>query len=53
VAALAADPTYAFNMTGQALSSWGLSDQFHFTDMDGNRPHWGNYFASLQREGKV
>ena len=42
VAALAADPAI-FAKTGQAFSTWGLSDEYPFTDRDGNRPHWGNY----------
>ncbi|WP_274653620.1 SDR family oxidoreductase [Paenibacillus humicola] len=41
-AALAADPD-VFRKTGQALSSWSLSDEYGFTDCDGSRPHWGNY----------
>lgn len=43
VAALAADAN-AIRMTGQTLSSWGLSNIYPFTDMDGARPHWGRYF---------
>jgi len=46
VAALAADPNAA-RFSGQALSSWGLSDVYGFSDIDGRRPHWGNYFALL------
>lgn len=44
VAALAADPAVS-RFTGQALSSWGLSEVYDFVDADGTRPHWGNYFA--------
>jgi NAD(P)-dependent dehydrogenase (short-subunit alcohol dehydrogenase family) len=44
VAALAADPN-VMQKTGRAFSSWGLSDEYGFTDMDGRRPHWGRYFA--------
>ncbi|MCU0476753.1 MAG: SDR family oxidoreductase [Anaerolineae bacterium] len=40
VAALAADPA-VFAKT----SSWGLSDEYGFADLDGNRPHWGRHFA--------
>ncbi len=25
---------------------WGLSDEYGFSDIDGNRPHWGRYFAA-------
>ncbi|MCP1309890.1 SDR family oxidoreductase [Paenibacillus tyrfis] len=44
VAALAADPRI-MDKSGQALTSWGLSDEYGFTDEDGSRPHWGNYAA--------
>lgn len=44
VAALAADPD-VFQKTGKAFSSWGLSDEYHFTDINGEQPHWGRYFA--------
>lgn len=44
IAALAADPN-VMEKTGRALSSWGLSDDYHFTDINGERPHWGRYFA--------
>jgi NAD(P)-dependent dehydrogenase (short-subunit alcohol dehydrogenase family) len=44
VAALAADPN-VMQKSGQALSSWNLSDEYGFTDIDGERPHWGRYFA--------
>lgn len=42
IAALAADPNI-FEKTGQVLTSWGLSDQYDFSDVDGRKPHWGNY----------
>ncbi len=45
VAALAADPQVA-EKTGGAYSSWGLSDEYGFVDIDGQRPHWGRYFAA-------
>ena len=44
VAALAADPE-RFGKTGMTLTSWGLSEEYGFTDIDGARPHWGRYFA--------
>lgn len=44
-AALAADPQ-VFEKTGRAFSSWGLSDEYGFSDIDGERPHWGRYFAA-------
>lgn len=43
VAALAADPSVAVK-SGQALSTWRLSDEYGFVDADGARPHWGRYF---------
>jgi NAD(P)-dependent dehydrogenase (short-subunit alcohol dehydrogenase family) len=42
VAALAADPN-VMEKTGQALSSWKLSREYGFTDVDGSRPDWGEY----------
>jgi NAD(P)-dependent dehydrogenase (short-subunit alcohol dehydrogenase family) len=44
VAALAADPN-VFEKSGKTLSTWGLSDEYGFTDADGSRPHWGKYAA--------
>jgi NAD(P)-dependent dehydrogenase (short-subunit alcohol dehydrogenase family) len=43
VAALAADSN-VMKKTGRVLSSWNLAEEYGFTDMDGRRPHWGNYF---------
>jgi NAD(P)-dependent dehydrogenase (short-subunit alcohol dehydrogenase family) len=40
VAALAQDPDLLAK-TGQLLSSWELSREYHFTDYDGRRPDWG------------
>lgn len=42
VAALAADPE-VFSKSGKSLSSWRLSDEYGFIDVDGRKPHWGNY----------
>jgi NAD(P)-dependent dehydrogenase (short-subunit alcohol dehydrogenase family) len=44
IAALAADPQ-VFQKSGQMLSSWSLSDEYGFSDIDGRQPHWGRYFA--------
>ena len=44
VAALAADPA-VMAKSGGAYSSWGLSEEYGFADVDGRRPHWGRYFA--------
>ncbi|MDR7318046.1 NAD(P)-dependent dehydrogenase (short-subunit alcohol dehydrogenase family) [Brevibacillus nitrificans] len=42
VVALATD-SQIMNRSGKAFSTWGLSEEFPFTDRDGSRPHWGNY----------
>ena len=44
VAALAADPDLA-RKSGGVYSSWGLSEEYGFTDLDGSRPHMGRYMA--------
>jgi NAD(P)-dependent dehydrogenase (short-subunit alcohol dehydrogenase family) len=50
VAALAADPN-VFAKTGRALSTWELSDEYGFQDVDGRRPHWGRYLQeNVRRE---
>jgi NAD(P)-dependent dehydrogenase (short-subunit alcohol dehydrogenase family) len=46
VAALAADPNI-LEKSGKALSTWGLSEEYGFTDMDGRQPHWGSYYAQF------
>jgi len=45
VAALAADPQI-MRKSGRAFSSWGLSDEYGFCDVDGARPHWGRHFTA-------
>jgi NAD(P)-dependent dehydrogenase (short-subunit alcohol dehydrogenase family) len=45
IAALAADPN-VMRKSGCVLSSWELSEEYGFEDIDGNRPHWGRYFAA-------
>jgi NAD(P)-dependent dehydrogenase (short-subunit alcohol dehydrogenase family) len=42
VAALAADPNVS-EKSGSVLASWQLSDEYGFSDVDGRKPHWGNY----------
>jgi len=42
VAALAADPNVA-RKTGGVYTSWGLSEEYGFTDLDGSRPNMGLY----------
>jgi NAD(P)-dependent dehydrogenase (short-subunit alcohol dehydrogenase family) len=49
VAALAADPR-RMEKTGGLFASWTLSDEYGFTDVDGNRPHWGRYWESTGLE---
>ena len=44
IAALAGDPQ-VMRKSGAILSSWALSDEYGFTDVNGERPHWGRYFA--------
>lgn len=44
VAALAADPHVA-RKRGRVFSSWALAREYGFTDLDGSRPHWGDYFG--------
>ncbi|WP_373048581.1 SDR family oxidoreductase [Vulgatibacter sp.] len=43
VAALAADPTVRAK-AGRVYSSWVLSREYGFDDIDGARPDWGVYF---------
>lgn len=43
VAALAADPR-VMKKSGGVYSSWTLSEEYGFIDIDGNRPHMGRYF---------
>lgn len=43
VAALAADPNVGAK-AGRVYSSWMLSREYGFTDVDGSRPDWGAYF---------
>lgn len=46
VAALAADAQKR-RFAGRALASWSLMDEYGFTDVDGRRPHWGNWFRDV------
>ncbi len=46
VAALAADPDIMAK-AGRALSTWDLSEEYGFTDIDGRQPHWGRYYAQF------
>ncbi|MFD0960110.1 hypothetical protein [Paenibacillus chungangensis] len=42
MAALSADPEL-LSLNGRGLPGWELSDRYNITDIDGRRPHWGNY----------
>lgn len=44
IAALAADPKVILK-TGKVLKSWELADEYGFTDVDGERPHWDRFCA--------
>jgi NAD(P)-dependent dehydrogenase (short-subunit alcohol dehydrogenase family) len=44
VAALAADPNVGAK-AGRVFSSWDLSDEYGFADINGERPHWGRFAA--------
>ncbi|HYO62721.1 MAG TPA: SDR family NAD(P)-dependent oxidoreductase [Pyrinomonadaceae bacterium] len=44
VAALASDP-HVKQKSGGLYSSWGLSEEYGFTDIDGRRPHFARYVA--------
>ncbi|WP_442600295.1 SDR family oxidoreductase [Neobacillus sp. D3-1R] len=43
IVALATDPN-VHTKTGKALSSWELSREYKFKDIDGRQPDWGKYF---------
>ncbi len=42
LAALAADSDI-MTKSGRSFTSWGLSEDYDITDVDGTRPHWGRY----------
>src|SRR5580704_1248871 len=42
IAALAADENL-MKKSCRAFSSWGLSEEYEFTDANGRRPHWGRH----------
>jgi NAD(P)-dependent dehydrogenase (short-subunit alcohol dehydrogenase family) len=45
VAALLADKDL-LKKSGRVFSSWRLSDEYGFTDIDGSLPHWGRHFKA-------
>jgi NAD(P)-dependent dehydrogenase (short-subunit alcohol dehydrogenase family) len=46
VASLATDPN-VMEKSGGLYSSWTLSDEYGFTDVDGSRPHLGEHFDRI------
>ena len=53
VAALAADPN-VHQKAGQALSTWHLSEEYGFKDIDGRQPHWKRFFDEMKaKEGEA
>lgn len=51
VAALAADPTIA-QRAGGVYTSWNLSDEYGFRDIDGRHPHWGRHYEQYVVRGE-
>jgi NAD(P)-dependent dehydrogenase (short-subunit alcohol dehydrogenase family) len=45
IAALASDPKIA-QKNGKVFASWTLSEEYDFTDADGNRPHFMRWLAA-------
>jgi NAD(P)-dependent dehydrogenase (short-subunit alcohol dehydrogenase family) len=52
VVALAADPKMK-EKSGRVFSSWALAREYGFTDLDGTRPHWGNYARKKYGKYKI
>jgi NAD(P)-dependent dehydrogenase (short-subunit alcohol dehydrogenase family) len=52
VVALAADPNVK-KKSGRVFSSWALAREYGFTDLDGTRPHWGNYATKKYGKYKI
>ena len=50
VVALASDPD-VHQKAGQALSTWHLSEEYGFEDVDGRQPHWKRFFRRDAGEG--
>ena len=50
VASLASDAAI-MKKSGRVFSSWGLSDEYGFTDVDGSVPHWGRHAEGVY--GKI
>ncbi len=52
VVALAADPKVK-KKSGRVFSSWALAREYGFSDLDGTRPHWGNYARKKYGKYKI
>jgi len=52
VVALAADPKVK-RKSGRVFSTWALAREYGFTDLDGTRPHWGNYARKKYGKYKI
>jgi NAD(P)-dependent dehydrogenase (short-subunit alcohol dehydrogenase family) len=52
VVALATDPKVK-EKTGRVFSTWALSREYGFTDLDGTQPHWGNYARKKYGKYKI
>jgi NAD(P)-dependent dehydrogenase (short-subunit alcohol dehydrogenase family) len=52
VVALASDAKVK-EKSGCVFSTWGLSREYGFTDLDGTQPHWGDYAKKTYGEFKV
>ena len=49
VAALAADPK-VYRKAGKVFASWTLAKDYGFTDVDGEKPSWGDYITTSLTE---
>jgi NAD(P)-dependent dehydrogenase (short-subunit alcohol dehydrogenase family) len=52
VAAMAADPKVK-EKSGRVFSSWAMAREYGFTDVDGTRPHWGDFARKKYGKYKV
>ncbi len=49
IVALATDPK-VHEKHGKTVATWTLSEEYDFVDLDGRRPHWGNFFEQMQAQ---
>jgi NAD(P)-dependent dehydrogenase (short-subunit alcohol dehydrogenase family) len=52
VAAMAADPKVK-EKSGRVFSSWAMAREYGFTDVDGTRPHWGDFARKKYGKYKI